>query len=141
MNASVKWKGRLTFTGTADSGFTVPLGSYPEVGGDNDGFRPMELMAISLAGCTAMDVISILQKMRVNPEAFEVATDAVIEDNFPKRILEIVIKYRFKGKDLPVEKIQHAIELSLENYCGVSATLRPTVKLSHQIFINDRLVP
>ena len=54
MKAEVNWKSRLTFTGTADSGFEVPLGSYPEVGGDDDGFRPMELMALSLAGCTAM---------------------------------------------------------------------------------------
>ncbi len=62
MNAKVDWKGRMSFTGSADSGFEVPLGSYPEVGGDNDGFRPMELMAVSLAGCTAMDVISILEE-------------------------------------------------------------------------------
>ena len=64
MNAKVDWKGRMSFTGSADSGFEIPLGSHPEVGGDNDGFRPMELMAVSLAGCTAMDVISILKKKR-----------------------------------------------------------------------------
>jgi putative redox protein len=64
LNASVTWKGKLSFTGTADTGFTLPLGASPAVGGDNDGFRPMELFAIGLAGCTAMDVISILGKKR-----------------------------------------------------------------------------
>ena len=62
MKAQVNWHGKLSFTGSADTGFEVPLGAHPKVGGDNDGFRPLELMTVSLAGCTAMDVISILQK-------------------------------------------------------------------------------
>ena len=62
MKGKVTWKKGLSFSGTADTGYTLPLDAAPEVGGNNEGFRPMELMAISLAGCTAMDVISILQK-------------------------------------------------------------------------------
>lgn len=62
MEAKVKWRGKMSFIGSAETDFEVPLGADPAVGGDNDGFRPLELMAISLAGCTAMDVISILQK-------------------------------------------------------------------------------
>jgi putative redox protein len=140
MDARVQWKNGMAFEAHLE-GYHFTIDSDPQFGGQNLGPRPKGLTLVSLAGCTAMDVISILRKMRVNPEEFEVATDAVIDDNLPKRFLEIVVKYRFKGKYLPVEKIQHAIELSMENYCGVSATLRPTVKLSHQIFINDRLVP
>jgi putative redox protein len=87
-----------------------------------------------------MDVISILQKMRVKVDAFEVATDAVIEKDYPKRILEVVIKYSFKGEKVPEDKVKHAIELSLENYCGISATLRPSVKISYQIIINEQVV-
>ena len=64
MEAKVIWKNRMSFIGSAESGFELPLGASPEVGGDNDGFRPMELLAIGLAGCTAMDVISILQKKK-----------------------------------------------------------------------------
>ena len=62
MEAKVTWSQGLSFTGTSGSGFSVPLGTDPNVGGNDDGFRPMELMAISLAGCTAIDVISILRK-------------------------------------------------------------------------------
>ncbi len=62
MNAKVTWKNGMSFTGSANTGFELPLGADPSVGGANDGFRPLELMAVSLAGCTAMDVISILRK-------------------------------------------------------------------------------
>ena len=139
MDARVQWKNGMAFEAHLE-GFHFTIDGDQQFGGQNLGPRPKGLTLVSLAGCTAMDVISILQKMRVNLDAFEVATDAVIESDYPKRILEIVIKYIFKGNDVPVEKIKHAIELSLENYCGVSATLRPTVKLSHRIIINDRMI-
>ena len=76
MDAKVIWKQGLSFTGSADSGFLVPLGADPQVGGANDGFRPLELMAISLAGCTAMDVVSILRKKQQDVTAFEVKIQA-----------------------------------------------------------------
>jgi putative redox protein len=141
MKASVEWKDGMAFDARLE-GFTITIDADEQFGGKNRGPRPKGLTLVSLAGCTAMDVISILEKMRVAPrvEKFEVATDAVIEKDYPKRILEIVIKYIFKGSDLPVDKIQHAIELSMENYCGVTATLRPTVKISYQLIINDRVI-
>lgn len=141
MKASVEWKDGMAFDAHLD-GFSITIDADEQFGGKNGGPRPKGLTLVSLAGCTAMDVISILEKMRVAPkvEAFEVATDAVIEKDYPKRILEVVIKYIFKGNDLPVDKIQHAIELSLENYCGITATLRPSVKLSHQLIINDQVI-
>jgi putative redox protein len=86
MEAKVNWKGRLSFTGTADTGFTLPLGANPKVGGDNDGFRPMELMALSLAGCTAMDVISILTKKRQEVTGFEVQVHADRAEEHPKHV-------------------------------------------------------
>ena len=141
MNAQVEWKEGMAFEAHLE-GFHFTIDADEEFGGQNKGPRPKGLTLVSLAGCTAMDVISILEKMRLasRVEVFKVATDAVIEKDYPKRILEIVIKYIFKGKNLPLDKVEHAIELSLENYCGVSATLRPSVKLSHQIIINDRVV-
>jgi putative redox protein len=76
MEANVIWQQGLTFTGTADTGFQVPLGAASAVGGDDDGFKPMELLAVGLAGCTAMDVISILQKKRQHVTGFEVRVHA-----------------------------------------------------------------
>jgi putative redox protein len=139
MDARVEWKAGMAFEAHLE-GFHFTIDADEQFGGENRGPRPKGLTLVSLAGCTAMDVISILQKMRVKVDAFEVATDAVIEKDYPKRILEVVIKYSFKGKNVPVDKVKHAIELSLENYCGISATLRPSVKLSHQIIINDQVI-
>ena len=139
MDARVEWKDGMAFEAHLE-GFHFTIDADEQFGGRNLGPRPKGLTLVSLAGCTAMDVISILQKMRVKVDAFEVATDGVIEKDYPKRILEVVIKYSFKGKDIPPEKVKHAIELSLENYCGVSATLKPSVKISHQIIINDQVV-
>ena len=94
MNAKVDWKGRMSFTGSSDSVFEVPLGASPKVGGDDDGFRPMELMAISLIGCTAMDVISILVKKRQEVSDYQVKVETKGQINIPKylpgRILNIM---------------------------------------------------
>ena len=142
MKASVEWKDGMAFEAHLD-GFNFFIDADAGVGGQNKGPKPKGLTLVSLAGCTSMDVISILQKMRVADkiENFEVATDGVIDSEHPKKFLEIVIKYIFKGDLMEkVDKIKHAIELSMENYCGVSATLRPSVKLSHQLIINDKII-
>ena len=112
MNAEVNWKGRLTFTGTADSGFEVALGSYPDVGGDDDGFRPMELMAISLAGCTAMDVISILSKKRQNVSDYRVKVQTDRADGHPKVFTNALIEYHIAGEDVDEGAVTRAMELS-----------------------------
>jgi putative redox protein len=139
MDARVEWKDGMAFEAHLDE-FHFTIDADEQFGGLNKGPQPKGLTLVSLAGCTAMDVISILQKMRVKVDAFEVATDAVIEKDYPKRILEVVIKYSFKGENVPLDKVKHAIELSLENYCGITATLRPSVKLTHQIIINDQVI-
>jgi len=123
MNAKVNWKGKLSFTGTADTGFEVPLGANPAVGGDNDGFRPMELMVVSLAGCTAMDVISILQKKRQEVTGFRVEVDAGRADEHPKVITKAVIEYHVTGKDVDEKAVVRAIELSATRYCPAQAML------------------
>lgn len=137
MDASVKWKGRLSFTGTADSGFTVPLGSYPEVGGDDDGFRPMELMAISLAGCTAMDVISILGKKRQEVKDFQVKVSAERSDQHPKVFTAAVIEYHLAGIEIAENAVTRAMELSADAYCPAQAMLGKVVPLKLKYFIYE----
>lgn len=139
MDARVVWKDGMAFEAHLEK-FHFTIDGDEQFGGLGRGPRPKGLTLVSLAGCTAMDVISILQKMRVKLDGFEVATSAVIEKDYPKRILEVVIKYSFKGENVSEDKVKHAIELSMENYCGVSATLKPTVKISHQIIINGRVI-
>jgi putative redox protein len=137
MNAKVTWQGKLSFTGTADSGFEVPLGSDPAVGGDNDGFRPLELMAVSLAGCTAMDVVSILQKKRQDVTDFRVEVDATRTDEHPKVITKAVIEYHVTGKGVDEKAVVRAIELSATRYCPAQSMLAQVFPMELKYFIYD----
>ncbi|RME90948.1 MAG: OsmC family peroxiredoxin, partial [Anaerolineae bacterium] len=123
MDAKVDWKGRMTFIGTSDSGFTVKLGADPSVGGDNDGFRPMELMAISLAGCTAMDVISILRKKRQDVTAFEVHVHTERAKEHPRVFTRAEILYRVTGHGVDEAAVVRSIELSAVRYCPAQGML------------------
>jgi putative redox protein len=123
MHASVTWSKGMSFTGTADSGFVVPLGTDPSVGGDNDGFRPMELMAVSLAGCTAMDVMSILQKKRQDVTGFEVEVNAGRAQEHPKVITAFEIHYIVRGRKIDASAVERALDLSKTKYCPAQAML------------------
>lgn len=124
MEAKVIWQHDLTFTGQAESGFTVPLGTDLAVGGADDGFRPVELLAVALAGCTAMDVISILRKKQQKVTAFEVRVQAERAGEHPKVITQAHLIYRVTGHTLDEVAVRRSIELSLEKYCPVHAMLR-----------------
>ena len=121
MNAKVTWQGRLSFTGSADSGFQLPLGTNSEVGGDKDGFRPMELLAIGLAGCTAMDVVSILQKKRQVVTGFEAQMHAGRATEHPKVFTQATIEFTVSGHHIEEAAVVRAIELSATNYCPAHA--------------------
>ena len=136
MKATVKWQKRLTFTGTADSDFSVPLGGRPNAGGDNDGFRPMELIAIGLAGCTAMDTISILQKKRQDLTDFEVNVHAERAEEHPRVFTHIKIVYQITGHAVDEGAVLRAIKLSAERYCPAQGMLSQVVPidLEYQIY-------
>ncbi|MCB8992290.1 MAG: OsmC family protein, partial [Ardenticatenaceae bacterium] len=121
MEASVTWNGDMSFTGIADSGFAVELDTDPAVGGHNNGLRPLELMAISLVGCTAMDVISIMRKKREDVTRFEVKTHIERSPNHPKVFTAAVIEYIFYGHGIKPESAERAIELSEQVYCPAQA--------------------
>lgn len=103
------------------------------VGGKNRGPRPKPLLLAALAGCTGMDVVSILEKMRVHTDGFRLETEASLSDEHPKVYTDIKLVYIFKGKDLPMDKLHKAVELSQEKYCGVSAMLKQAARLSFEI--------
>lgn len=137
MQVEVSWKGRLSFDGKAESGFTVPLGSTPDVGGDNDGFRPMELMALSLAGCTAMDVISILSKKRQAVSDFRVAVKTERADEHPKAFTHATIEYHVSGQGVQEDALVRAIELSATRYCPAQAMLKQVFPIDLVYFIYE----
>lgn len=135
MNAAVKWDHGLTFTGTSDSGFTVNLGGARSVGGDDDGLRPMELILIGLIGCTAMDVISILSKMREPVTDFEVRAQAQRAETHPKVFTHITIEYIIHGQNVKPQSVEQAIELSEKRYCPAQAMLGQVtpIEINYQI--------
>ena len=136
MDAKVVWDHGMTFSGTADTGFNVPLGASPSVGGENDGFRPMELMAVSLAGCTAMDVISILRKKRQDVRSYEVKVHADQADQHPHVFTHAVIEYLVSGHDVDEAAVIRAIELSAKRYCPAQSMLNKVmeIELHYEIY-------
>ncbi len=137
MNAKVTWKGRMSFEGNADSGFQLPLGTDLSIGGDEDGFRPMELLAIGLGGCTAMDVISILQKKRQDITGFAVHVDAERATDHPKVFTHIKVEYIVHGHQVDRAAVERAIELSVTKYCPAQAMLAKALEIEHTYVIHE----
>lgn len=136
MDAKASWRTGLSFTGSAaGSGFSVPLGADPAVGGQNDGFRPLELLAVGLAGCTGMDVVSILQKKRQQVTAFEVRVHADQAAEHPHVFTKVLIEYVVTGKGVEREAVERAVGLSEAKYCSAHAMLRKAAPIEATITI------
>ena len=133
---NVTWTGDMAFEAEVND-FKIKLDAEPGVGGNNTGPRPKPLTLVSLGGCTGMDVISILTKMRVKPDYFNVEITGELTDEHPKYYNKINIVYTFRGKDLPMAKLEKAINLSQDRYCGVSEILRRSATITHEIVIED----
>lgn len=116
-------------------GHKILVDAKEEQGGSNKGPRPKPLMMVALAGCTGMDVVSILKKMRVEPDDFNIRIDGELSEEHPKRFTKMHIIYEFTGKDLPMDKLEKAIDLSQERYCGVSVSYKEVMEISHEIKI------
>jgi putative redox protein len=139
VDAKVTWHTGLSFTGSAaGSGFTLPLGAAPDVGGRNDGFRPLELLAVGLAGCTGMDVISILEKKRQPVSAFEVRVHADQAAEHPRVFTKALIEYVVTGKGVDREAVERAVGLSETKYCPAQAMLRAAVQIASKITIVEQ---
>ena len=123
MKAILNWKQGMSFTGSADSGHTVQMDAGASVGGGNSGIRPMEMIALGLAGCTGMDVISILQKKRQQITQFDVQVNADRSTDHPKVFTRAVITYVVVGKSVDEDAVLRSIELSATKYCPVHAML------------------
>ena len=136
MEAMVNWRGGLGFSGKAETGFTVNLDSDTSVGGANDGFRPMELLAIGLAGCTAMDVVSILRKKRQDVTAFQVQAHLERQEAHPKVFTHAVLEYLVTGHEIEQAALLRAIELSATTYCPAQAMFSRImpIELRYSIF-------
>ena len=135
MNISVNWVDGLLMVGKSDSGHTITMDGPPESGGENLGVRPMEMLLLGVAGCTMIDVVTTLKKMRQNLSHLETKINAERATDHPKVFTNIHIQFILKGQNLNEKRVDKAITLSAEKYCSASIMLGKTASITHDFEI------
>lgn len=133
---SATWLNDLAFEADVD-GHKIYMDSSQEHGGKNTGPRPKPLMMVALAGCTGMDVASILKKMRENVEEFTVHVEGDVTEEHPKRFEGMKVIYKLRGKGIDRKNVEKAVNLSISRYCGVSANYAEAFPIDHEIIIEE----
>ncbi|MCC6500026.1 MAG: OsmC family protein [Anaerolineales bacterium] len=136
MKAVVNWQEGMKFVGAAPSGFPIQMDADSSLGGSDSGVRPMELIALGLIGCQAMDVISILQKKRQQVTKFEVRFDGPRSPEYPKVFTRATVTFAVTGKQISEDAVLRAIELAATKYCPASAMLEQAfpMELKYEIY-------
>lgn len=128
----IQWEGKMLFNADTVGG-SIKIDADANVGGEGKGVRPKALMLTSLAGCTGMDVVSLLKKMRAEVDNLEITVTGELTDEHPKYYHKVHVEYRFYGKDFQKDKIEKSVKLSQERYCGVSEMFRKFADLTYEI--------
>ncbi len=128
----LNWKGKMLFESVTPEG-NVLIDAAKDVGGEGKGVRPKAMMLSSLAGCTAMDVVSLLKKMRAEVADFKIEVSANLTDEHPKYYDRVHVIYRFYESEFKKNKIEKAVKLSVERYCGVFEMFRKFSEITHEI--------
>jgi len=126
---STKWLGNMAFESNNPSGHNFKIDIAKEDGGDSSGMRPKALMLSSLAGCSGLDVASLMKKMKLEVDDFHIETIANLTDEHPRYYDHVKVEYHFHGANLDEKKLQRAVDLSIEKYCGVMEMFRRFAKL------------
>ena len=137
LKAHVSWVGDRTFLGRSGSNHSVIMDVDAHSGGHDAGVRPMEMMLLGMGGCTAYDVVHILQKGREPVECCIVELEAERADEEPRVFTRIQVKYIISGRGLDAKKVERAVELSADKYCSATIMLEKTAKITHEIEIVD----
>ena len=135
MNISVKWIDGMLMVGKSDSGHAIVMDGPPDIGGENLGARPMEMLLLGMAGCTMIDVVSTLKKMREKFSDCQTMVSADRGEEYPKVFTNIHVHFIFRGKHLNPSKVEKAIKLSAEKYCSASIMLSKTAVITHDFEI------
>lgn len=134
---NVSWLGNMAFEANID-GHKITMDASEDVGGENRGTKPKPLMLVALAGCTGMDVVSLLKKMRIIVKRVNIVVDGELTKEHPKFYHSMHVTYEFYGTNLPIDKLKKAVDLSQERYCGVSATYKKTMELTSEIKVIEQ---
>lgn len=135
-SVEIQHKANMAFEATVN-GIKIMIDTSEEHGGTNQGPRPKSLMLVALGGCTAMDVVSILNKMRVPFTDVKVNVEGNLTSEHPKHFDHMHITYIVKGKNLPLDKIESAVNMSKEKYCGVSYSYKASMEITHEIVVEE----
>ncbi|MES1939266.1 hypothetical protein T5B8_03441 [Salinisphaera sp. T5B8] len=135
MKATIDWQGQLKFSGSADSGHEVIIDGPPDIGGENAGFRPMEMILLGVGGCSAMDVMHILKKSRQDVTGCRIEVDGTRASTDPKVFTDIHLQFFVSGRDLNEKHVARAVQLSAEKYCSASIMLQASVNITHDYTI------
>jgi putative redox protein len=135
MKVQIRWTGEASFEGETETGHSLVMDGPPEGGGKNSGPRPMEVVLLGTGGCTAYDVVHILNKARQEVTSCEVRIDAERAQTDPKVFTKIRFHFVLAGKNLSAQKIEQAIRLSAEKYCSASIMLGKTAEITHDFEI------
>ena len=131
---NTEWKGDMAFEADIN-GHKLIMDTNSDGGGHNIGPSPKKLLLVALSGCTGMDVVSILKKMRIDINKFSIEVQGDVAEEHPKRYTKMHVIYKFTGKNLPLEKLEKAVKMSEETYCGVEALYRMAIIVTSEIKI------
>ncbi|MCX8069663.1 MAG: OsmC family protein [Thermodesulfovibrionales bacterium] len=137
MNATVKWVEGFQFIGQSGSGHSIVIDGDKSSGGFGSAMTPMELLMIALGGCSGMDVISILKKKKQEVYDLTINVKGNLASEYPKRYTDMELEFVVKGKDIDENGVKRAIELSMEKYCSVKATLEGSAKITYSYKIDN----
>ncbi len=132
------WIENMQFESTNPSGETMRIDAGIENGGDNKGFRPKALMLSALAGCSGLDIASLIKKMRLEVTDFKIETEGLLTDEDPATYHTVIVVYHFYGNNLNEEKLKKAVDLSVDKYCGVMKMFTQFAKVETNIFYHKQ---
>ena len=137
MRARVKWLDHMSFVGESESGHSIVMDGSPEHGGRNLGCRPMETVLIGMGGCTAFDVVLMLQKSRQNVTSVECELQAERQEEIPQVFTRINVHFIVTGTELSAKQVERAVSLSAEKYCSATRMLEKTAEISYSHEVRD----
>ncbi|WP_418604584.1 OsmC family protein [Hwangdonia sp.] len=135
---TTQWKGDMVFESDNPRWDSIMMDASEEFGGTNSGMAPKAMMLSSLAGCSGLDVVSVLNKMRVKIDDFKMIVEGELTDEHPKYYHKVSVDYHFYGKDLNENKIKSAVDLSVEKYCGVMEMFRHFAEIKIDIHYHNK---
>ncbi|WP_436415944.1 OsmC family protein [Petrimonas sp.] len=136
MKHSIKtvWKENNIFETDVD-GHNIVIDLAKDAGGDDAGPRPKKFVLVAAAGCSGLDVVEIVKKMRIDIKGFNIQIESDVTDEYPKQYTNLKVVYEFEGENLPKEKLERACQLSFDNYCGVLAMYKKAVPVTYEVRI------